>query len=156
MEYRQTWRLKATPSGRLYWDHTASAHRTNDKGSGSCLTHYPTPRAGDGEKRGDVANDARNGLANVHLLPWHTPDLAPDAPNKGTNCKNVDCGLGNQVLPSGNRSISSPAETERSGVLNPEFVAWLMGYPEEWDDSGVTAMLSFRRLQRRSSSRILK
>lgn len=30
MEYRQTWKLRATPSGRQFWAHTASAHRTSD------------------------------------------------------------------------------------------------------------------------------
>jgi len=42
--------------------------------------------------------------------------------------------LGRQVKP-------SPA----GGYLNPEFVFWLMGYPPEWDDSGVTAMPSSRK-----------
>ena len=37
----QTWRQKATPSGRAYWAHTASARRT----SGSDSTGWPTPNA---------------------------------------------------------------------------------------------------------------
>lgn len=39
IEYRQTWNLKATPAGRQYWAHTASAHRTSDK---DCIG-WPSP-----------------------------------------------------------------------------------------------------------------
>lgn len=46
----------------------------------------------------------------VTIAGWHTPDTVPDAPNKGTNCKNVIAGLGNQA--SGTIPSSSPAETE--------------------------------------------
>src|SRR5574343_1072870 len=38
MEYSQTWRRKATPAGRQYWAHTASAHRISDNAS----TGWPT------------------------------------------------------------------------------------------------------------------
>ena len=39
MEYQQTWKQKVTPSGIVYWAHTASALRT----SGSGCTGWPTP-----------------------------------------------------------------------------------------------------------------
>lgn len=45
--YRQTWKQKATPSGALYWAHTASAHRTSD----SDCTGWPTPVVRDQEQR---------------------------------------------------------------------------------------------------------
>ena len=38
---RQTWKQKVTPSGALYWEHTASGHRTSGKG----FTSLPTPVA---------------------------------------------------------------------------------------------------------------
>ena len=41
MEYRQTWKEKVTPSGRLYWAHTASARRIDDSGCGGA--HWPSP-----------------------------------------------------------------------------------------------------------------
>lgn len=41
MEFVQTWKEKATPSGRPYWEHTASGRRT----SGSDCTGWPTPDA---------------------------------------------------------------------------------------------------------------
>ena len=51
----------------------------------------------------------------------------------------------------GTITTSSPAETEKPGVLNPAFVAWLMGYPEEWDSCGAMAMQSCRKQLQRSS-----
>ena len=40
--YKETWREKATPSGRSYSAHTASAHRTSGSGSTGVLG-WPTP-----------------------------------------------------------------------------------------------------------------
>ncbi|GDX11864.1 hypothetical protein LBMAG57_36360 [Verrucomicrobiota bacterium] len=40
MEYRQTWKEKATPLGVSYWAHTASGHRTSAK---DC-SGWPTPQ----------------------------------------------------------------------------------------------------------------
>ena len=39
------------------------------------------------------------------------------------------------------------------GSLNPEFVAWLMGYPPEWLSCAPSAMPSSRRLSRKSGER---
>ncbi len=175
MEYAQTWKEKATPLGMRYWEHTASGHRTsgNDctgwqspvagdakgvayrrdggqKGKErltnlGLVAGWPTASATDGERGGEkTENMTGTSLQQVAALSgWHTPDTAPSAPCKGSNCKNVIAGLGNQVI--GTTSTSSPAETEKRGVLNPEFVAWLMGYPEEWVSSGVSAMQSCQR-----------
>jgi len=41
--YKATWKAKATPAGRRYLAHTASAHRTKDRDS----TGWQTPKAGD-------------------------------------------------------------------------------------------------------------
>ena len=41
--FRQTWKAKATPAGRQYWAHIASAHRTSDSG----FTSWPTPIVND-------------------------------------------------------------------------------------------------------------
>lgn len=50
MEYHQTWSQKTTPAGRLYWAHTASAHRT----SGKDYTGWPTPSARDHKDTGNL------------------------------------------------------------------------------------------------------
>lgn len=61
MEYRQTWKRNATPSGRWFWEHTASAHRTSDSGS----TGWPTPKAKDGR---EWSPNAKPGSASGHGL----------------------------------------------------------------------------------------
>ena len=62
-EYVQTWKQKATPLGRLYLEHTASAPRTRGSGFGS----FPTPRAND--FRQDTPNcTAVRGKLN-HMVP---------------------------------------------------------------------------------------
>ncbi len=73
MEYRQTWRQKATPSGRLYWAHTASAGRT----SGSGCTGWPTPMEHDGTHGARSEASAKKGSGCLHwtakLAGWATP-----------------------------------------------------------------------------------
>ena len=72
--FRQTWKEKVTPSGRSYWAHTASVPRTSGSGCGS----WPTARANDAEKRGQVADDPRNGLVTAaNLASWPTPNAGP-------------------------------------------------------------------------------
>lgn len=48
---------------------------------------------------------------------------------------------------------SAPAPTEKRGALSPEFVFWLMGFPDEWVSCASAAMQSFRRSPRKSSPR---
>lgn len=69
--FRQTWKRKVTPSGRVYWAHTASGHRT----SGSECSSWPTARAEDAESAG--ARWSRGTFdtltAAASLAPWPTP-----------------------------------------------------------------------------------
>jgi hypothetical protein len=53
-------------------------------------------------------------------------------------------------LAHGQTPSASPALTAKNGVLNPEFVRWLMGFPEEWGNCVPTAMPSSRKSQRNS------
>ena len=60
--------------------------------------NWASIRASDGEKGGP---NMRDGAGSLHLpseaAQWHAPDTVPDAPNKGSNCKDVVPGLGNQA-----------------------------------------------------------
>src|ERR1700734_322999 len=85
------------------------------------LAAWSTCKSSDGEKssrtEGHESGNNRY-MANIkRLAGWHAPDTASDAPNMGTNCKNVIAGLGNQAR--GVIATSSTAETTNSGALRP-------------------------------------
>ena len=68
---------------------------------------WPTPRANDGSKGGNFAYDIRNGLQNaVQYLPTPT---AQDSKNRNN-------------------------PSQKSGLLNPDWVSWLMCWPISWSD----------------------
>lgn len=199
MEFSQTWKVKATPAGRLYWAHTASGRRTGDNGSTGwptctktdanrhpadmdpknvtlnhavmlagwatptaaakvrseefseglapsphevlALSGWNTPRATDGSHGGP--NQSGGALpADAALAGWATPAHRdyryPNQQNyqdRGGGKKGEQ--LNNQVahLTPGPTSDSSPAPTEKRGVLAPEFSRWLMGFPATWDEA---------------------
>ena len=84
MEYQQTWKQKATPSGRPYWEHTASARRTSGRGS-TGVDGWRTPNAQIIEAKSSVvklsgrtASDPQVGLADqVQTVGWPTPVADP-------------------------------------------------------------------------------
>lgn len=68
MEYKQTWKKKATPSGIVYWAHTASGRRISGSGS----IGWPTPCQQDGPNGGPShGTDRLPGAAS--LAGWQTP-----------------------------------------------------------------------------------
>lgn len=62
--------------------------------------------------------------------------------------------LANQVAHSGPTPSSSPAETEKRGVLNPAFSLWLQGYPAAWASCGARGIALCRKSRRSSSGRL--
>jgi hypothetical protein len=90
------------------------------------LIRIPTPRANDAEKRGQIdAENPRNGLAGfVRRLP--TPRASD-----GEKCSS----LSQKRQMDGRKADSLPEITRRetgSGLLNPTWVEWLMGWPLGW------------------------
>lgn len=74
MEYRQTWKEKVTPSGRVYWAHTASARRTSDK---DC-SGWPTPTKSDTTGGKQPEGDTRITPSKLKQIPsvlagWPSP-----------------------------------------------------------------------------------
>jgi hypothetical protein len=91
---------------------------------------WPTPRANDGEKRGnfDVMNP-RNGLAGA-AKRFPTPTVQ-DSKNNGA--------------PSQMERNTKPLNAEVGGALNPPWVEWLMGWPIGWTDCAASATDKFRQ-----------
>jgi len=83
-QYSLIWKMKAIRRKHLLFQLSPSARPTDATGFGL----LPTARANDSEKRGDIANDKRNGLpgAIAHLLP--TPSSNP--PGYSTSTEIVD------------------------------------------------------------------
>jgi hypothetical protein len=86
---------------------------------------WPTPRANDAEKRGNIANDIRNGLPAAAKY-WAMP-VARDA-RTFRGAARAPNALGSEPL-----SVQvSQQEQATDGALNPTWVEWLMGFPLGW------------------------
>ena len=91
----------------------------------SAAKSWQTPRANDGEKRGDFdATNKRNGVAG-EAKAWGTPTTR-DHKDSG-DCSNVP---ENGLL--GRMAKSWSGMTDKPGSLSPEFHLWLMGWPTGW------------------------
>lgn len=90
MEYRRTWKQKATPAGRPYWAHIPSNHPINDKDS----TGWPTPTTRD--HKDGTAKSCENTPINallgraVHLTGWPTPAAQEAGVSEATLSKGMD------------------------------------------------------------------
>ena len=81
MEYRQTWKVKATPAGRQYWAHTASALPTSDKG----YTGWPTTKANEKVQSPKANKKGFYSLMDVaKLTGWPTPTTGDSASSRNS------------------------------------------------------------------------
>mgnify|MGYP006895929093 CR=1 FL=1 len=151
MEYSQTWREKATPAGRSYWAHTASARRTYDSG----CTGWPSHRTSDTNGAGLHGEGGMDLRTAATLAGWATPAANEYEPadvermmNRRQECKDKH-GNGNGFgMTLGQQVTLSPAETGSTAAsrLNSRFSLWLQGFPpDEWASCGERAMPSSRR-----------
>jgi hypothetical protein len=162
-----TWRRKATPAGRPYYQLAASGLRTSGSGFGS----WPTPNAQEfgtdleknlarRKKYQEKYNNNGFGLTlgqATQMASWPTPkerDYRSENATPEQVQKQMDHPRGKDLAKQtrGMTLSGSPAQTERRGQLNPSFSRWLMGYPAEWDDCAPSEMPSSRK-SRQSSSR---
>ena len=142
------WRLKATPSGRLYYQLAASARPINGTDCGL----WATPKVSSGDyqygKNGEKILNLRGQVAL-----WATPAVR-DYKDTGELEKSLvrkDGKLRNDTI--GRQAYGSLPPTERHGSLNPQFPCWLMGIPSAWVLSMRQAMQSFRKSRQRGSGR---
>lgn len=156
--FRLTWKAKATPSRRPFFQLVASALRISVNGSGG----WPTPCAQDGPNGGPAQGIDRLPGAAAHSS-WATPAAKEPGGTPEQFLKRKEkhpCGqsvtafsLQAQLAIPGTTATGSSAPTESKGQLNPEFSRWLMGYPAAWGSCGATAMQSCRKSPRRLSKR---
>lgn len=114
MEYRQTWKRRATPSGRLFWEHTALARRIED----SACIGWPTASARDWKDTPGMATTGTNpdGSERTRLdqLPRVAALAAWSTPMAGTPAQNGNNESGN------NDSSRKTAELAMAGWTTPQ------------------------------------
>jgi hypothetical protein len=120
-----TWKVSATPRGRLLFRLLPSVLPIDETDSGSLL---PTPTASNTK----AVHLRTNGRPPRSYLP--TPTVKGDYNRAGLSAKSGD-GLATQV----------------GGALNPTWVEWLMGFPAEWTALDASEMPSSRRSSKRSA-----
>lgn len=80
MEYRQTWKEKATPAGRRYWAHTASAHPTSVSG----CTGWPTTTTNTNDQPDNTPRGLQTLLGVAKLTAWPTPTTGDSASSRNS------------------------------------------------------------------------
>ncbi len=114
-------------------ERTTLAPRKKGNASGS----WPTPRANDGEKRGNFdTTNPRNGLPAA-VKRYMTPTASIGTKCGGRHNGRADT-LASQIAELEGLEVSS------TGQLNPLWVEWLMGWPAGWTDCAASAMDRFR------------
>lgn len=122
-----------------------------------------TPTVQDAENTAGPSQFNRNSHAlNVQAVlseaPWPTPGASDG--EKGGPGMQFRSGQGLplpaqafQTAHSGQITSGEPAQTEKRGALSPEFVFWLMGFPDEWVSCALEAMPLFQKSRQKSSPR---
>ena len=166
-KYSLTWRTKATPQGRLIFQLARLAPRTSGKESG--LLHTPTTWATPNTmdhlparplEECSINQKNRKGRKRsgnlreqvVHPEMWPTPTSS-----EGGTVKNVEMNNGSfsrkneKGVRWGVRLKDAVHYTDpnNGGSLNPQWVAWLMGYPTEYLKSVPWETQSSRKSRRK-------
>ena len=124
------WKGKTTPSGRLLFQLAPLTHPTEETEFGLSQKMWRTPDTGQGGTSGllkEGKTHRENGQPiQVRLVDqvnnpklWPTPTVQ-DSKNNGGQSQH--------------ERNTKPLNAEVGGSLNPQFVEWLMGYPEGWTD----------------------
>lgn len=129
------------------------------------VTHstWPTPTVADVEGGRKHRSGARSGelLLNGLAATWPTPTVGDSMSARNATARRLNpdskhhtgTTLMDAADPIGPSMNGAQAPTEKRGALNPEFVFWLMGFPDAWVSSALVAMQSLPRSRRKSSPR---
>lgn len=172
-----TWRKKATPAGRPYFQHVASVRRTSGTDFGSWPTPTAAENAGDLEKkasrrakmkekwRGASGNGFGHSMAELaQLSGWPTPNVADDNNSRWKDAPAAsrarlekssysNLAITAQALSpdSGRMPAGFHVQTEKPGQLDPDHSRWVMGYETEHLNCAPTETRSFLKSRRNSS-----
>ena len=129
------WKELVTPAGRSISRLAPSTPRTSDSdstGSQPQMAYWRTPL---------VHHDSRRPKGTDLKGNWIKDDQ--------TRIKIV-IDLPYQVRHHGTAPNGDPERMETSGVLNPTFASWLMGFPDAWTQTVLSATASYRSSRRKS------
>ena len=125
-----TWKPKATPQGRLLFQLAVSMPRTEETGSGL----WATPRTTDGTGGPNKLDEKGRRISQTNPDLVFGAKLADQVKMWPTPTANEDaCGTPNGKM---QKMLGNHPEVRNTGAgtLNPQWVEWLMGYPEGWTD----------------------
>ena len=123
-----TWKAKATPSNRLLFQLAPSMPRTDETGSGL----WPTAVADDTGMRKNKYAQGGTPLSLAVQQPQMWP--TPDASDRGPRSADLVVNQSTVRRRDSGQKRGMDLQTAAGGSLNPQWVEWLMGYPEGWTD----------------------
>jgi len=144
-----TWKGKATPQGRLLFQLLPVTHPTEETEFGSSPEMWATPSAAD--STGSTGGNQNKSLrTDVKMWPTPTTQDNPQVRGMGKTVgtkRGTTLGGAVRMWPtpttqdsknnggaSQHERNTKPLNAEVGGSLNPQWVEWLMGYPEGWTD----------------------
>ena len=125
-----TWKPKATPQGRLLFQLAVSMPRTDETGFGL----WATPRTTDGTGGPNKLDEKGRRISQTNPDLVFGAKLADQVKMWPTPTANEDaCSTPNGKM---QKMLGNHPEVRNTGAgtLNPQWVEWLMGYPEGWTD----------------------
>lgn len=159
MEYRQTWKEKVTPSGRLYLAHTARARRTSDKDCSGEVSGWPTPTKSDTTGGKQPSGGTRTTPSKLKQMPtvltgWPSPTRQDSVRMPSMNFTTPNITLNHAATLTGwatpaARDFKSEAASE---TYNHERDAHPRGKPLSYEALGATTASSPAATAKRGAS----